>query len=75
MFGNAGLAVDLAPDGITANDPGDSDTGPNNLQNFPTLASATSPGSTTIVQGSFSSAPSTLYKVDFFWSTSCDPFG
>jgi len=75
VFGNGGLGVDLAPDGVTGNDPGDPDTGPNNLQNFPVLTSASSPGSTTIVQGSLSSAPSTLFKVDFFWSSSCDASG
>ena len=75
IFGNSGLGVDLAPDGVTANDPGDADPGPNNLQNFPLLVSASSPGLTTIVQGTLASAPNTLYKVDFFWSPSCDPSG
>lgn len=75
MVGNGGLGIDLAPDGVTPNDPGDSDSGPNALQNFPVLTLARSPGSTTVVQGSLASAPSTLYKVDFFWSSSCDPAG
>jgi uncharacterized repeat protein (TIGR01451 family)/CSLREA domain-containing protein len=37
--GNAGLAIDLAGDGPTANDPGDADGGPNNLQNYPDISS------------------------------------
>jgi titin len=75
IFGNNGLGVDLAPDGVTANDPGDADTGPNTLQNFPLLVSASSPGFTTIVQGTLESAPNTIYRMDFFWSPSCDPSG
>lgn len=34
---NADIAIDLLDDGVTPNDAGDSDTGPNNLQNFPVL--------------------------------------
>ena len=40
IFGNGNLGIDFNDDGITPNDPGDADSGPNNLQNFPVLASA-----------------------------------
>ncbi len=72
---NAGLGIDLAPAGVTPNDPGDGDTGPNNLQNFPALSSASSAGSMTNVLGSLSSAPTTTYRVEFFASMACDPSG
>src|SRR5207244_3161734 len=41
IYSNGSLGIDLGGNGVTPNDPpGDFDTGPNNLQNFPTLTSA-----------------------------------
>ena len=40
IFSNGGLGIDLGNDGITSNDVGDGDTGPNNLQNFPIITTA-----------------------------------
>jgi len=75
IFSNAGLGIDLAPDGVTPNDPGDGDTGPNNLQNFPVLTQASSPGGTTSVQGSLNSTANTSFSLQFFSSPVCDPSG
>jgi len=41
FFDNGELAIDLSVDDVTVNDDGDSDTGPNNLQNFPVEENAT----------------------------------
>lgn len=40
IYGNGLLGIDLDSDGPTANDPGDGDGGPNNLQNTPEIRSS-----------------------------------
>ncbi|HZQ16339.1 MAG TPA: CSLREA domain-containing protein [Gaiellaceae bacterium] len=74
---NDGLGIDLGSDGaVTPNDAGDGDTGPNGLQNFPVITSATMSGGQLTVDGSLDSAPSNLpYDIEIFQSPSCDPSG
>ena len=72
---NGGLGIDLAPEGVTANDAGDADAGPNGLQNSPVLSGATAAGASTSVAGTMSSAPSTAYRVEFFANGACDGSG
>ena len=68
------LAIDLAGDGVTANDDGDRDTGPNNLQNFPVLDNVLMGGSTTIL-GRLNSTPDTDFRLQFFaWSDTLTRF-
>jgi CSLREA domain-containing protein len=71
---NGGLGIDLANDGVTANDVGDSDTGPNNLQNFPVLTSVTIGGSSTTIAGTLDSTAET-FTLEFFYSTAADSTG
>jgi hypothetical protein len=75
IYDNTGLGVDLRGDGVTANDPGDADTGPNDLQNFPVLDSALITGGVTIVSGSLNSTADTTFVIDLYESASCDPSG
>ena len=60
------------PDGITGNDLGDFDTGPNDYQNFPVLTSAWA-GAHTYVIGSLNSMANRTYTLDFYASTTADP--
>jgi hypothetical protein len=76
IYANGELGIDLDDDGVTANDAGDGDSGPNNLQNFPVLATATSDGvSSGTVEGSLNSTASTTFRLEFFASASCDASG
>ena len=72
---NGGLGIDLGGDGVTANDAGDGDPGPNILQNFPVLSTATSNGVSTGVRGSLNSLPGTAFTIEFFASPICDGSG
>jgi uncharacterized repeat protein (TIGR01451 family) len=74
-----GLGIDLitgAPPGtgVTVNDAGDGDAGPNTLQNFPVIGSALTNGtSVTHINGSLNSeATVKTYRVDFYSSPSCN---
>jgi titin len=75
IFGNGGLGIDLGNDGVTANDAGDTDFGPNNLQNFPVLTGARVAGGTLVVSGTLNSQINTTYRVEFFASPQGDPSG
>jgi BACON domain-containing protein/S-layer family protein len=71
IFSNGGLGIDLENNGVTPNDTGDTDSGANNLQNFPVLTSAFM-GCGTTVSGTLNSTPSTTFTLQFFSNPSCD---
>jgi CSLREA domain-containing protein len=80
---NGGLGIDLtlatAPpaiaDGVTANDPGDADTGPNDLQNYPAITSATKSGASTRIIGTLDSKANTSFQIDYYANDTCDSSG
>jgi CSLREA domain-containing protein len=75
IHSNGSLGVDLGVNGVSPNDLGDPDTGPNNLQNYPVLTEATAFVSSTSVTGSLNSTPDTNFTLQFFANTICDTSG
>lgn len=75
IFGNGALGIDLGPLGVTPNDPGDSDTGPNGLQNFPVLLAAVPTGDGVLLVGSIDSPNPRTITVELFANDSADPSG
>ncbi len=73
--GNAAIGIDLADDGVTANDAADADTGPNTLLNYPELVMAEPVGTGIAVAGNFNSTPSTTFQLEFFASAAADASG
>jgi len=65
IFANGGSGIDLGIDGITPNDAGDADGGPNGLQNFPALISATTGSTTTTILGTLNTVPNTTFRLEF----------
>ncbi len=75
IYSNTQVGIDLANDQVTANDSGDGDSGPNNLQNFPVLMSAASSGGNTTITGSLNSTASSTFRIEFFSSPTVDATG
>ncbi len=71
---NVEIGIDLGDDGVTANDEIDSDTGPNDFQNYPVLEKATVSDVLTI-EGTLRSGKETVYLLQFFASDDCDNSG
>ena len=68
IWANGVLGIDLEPLGPTPNDLGDSDTGPNNLQNWPVITSF-NVGANTTVNGTLNSTADTTFRLEFFADT------
>jgi hypothetical protein len=76
IHSNAGIGIDLnaGSNGVTGNDSGDGDSGPNARQNFPVLDAVLFPGGTSI-SGSLNSTANTTFRVEIFANDACDPSG
>lgn len=75
IHSNVGLGIDLGSDGVTPNDPGDVDTGPNGFQNFPVFGTGLLGGAQTRVVGTVSGTPNETITVDFYAGPAADPTG
>jgi hypothetical protein len=71
--GTDDLGIDLAGDGVTANDREDGDSGPNELQNHPVVTAADATDGT--VDWTLEGVPSTDYRLEFYASPICDGSG
>lgn len=76
---NNGIGIDLSTsytsDGVTPNDAGDDDDGPNAGLNFPVITRVTSIGGASTITGTFDSTPNRDYTVELFSSPSCHSSG
>ncbi len=82
IFSNTYPGIDLGGDlfastgnGVTFNDAGDTDAGPNNYQNFPVLGAAQTACGYMNIRGTLNSAASTAYTIQLFANTACDGSG
>jgi len=75
IHSNGALGIDLGGDRVTPNDPGDLDSGPNGLQNFPLLDAATLEGDEVRVVGSLGTQSLRDYRIDVYASPQGDPSG
>ncbi len=75
IHNNSGLGIDLGGDGVTPNDQGDADSGPNDLLNFPVGVTAYFNGSHTIISGILSTASPNLTTVDIYANQKVNPSG
>ncbi len=75
IYGNSLLGIDLGGYGVTPNDPGDVDSGPNDLQNYPVVNSVTTSAAGTRLLGSLNSTLNDSFRLEFFASDNCDPTG
>ena len=73
IHSNTRLGIELNHDAfVTPNDPGDADTGSNDVQNFPVITSVQVAGGSTTIQGTLNSEPQKTYTVEVFSNSSCN---
>jgi parallel beta-helix repeat protein len=80
IFDNGGLGINLVggkedANGVTRNDPKDSDTGGNGLMNYPERLTATDDGTATVVDGRITFPDPQSVTVELFVSDAPDPSG
>jgi hypothetical protein len=76
IFDNGKLGIDLTlEDGVSPNDPGDTDGGPNRLQNFPIITDVGINGGNVALSGTLNSGANATFRLEFFSNPSCGASG
>jgi uncharacterized repeat protein (TIGR01451 family)/CSLREA domain-containing protein len=80
IHSNGRLGIDLIGGteslaGVTSNDSGDADTGPNNLQNYPRHHIGCCRRRNATISGTLNSTASTVFRLEFFSNAACDASG
>ena len=75
IHSNGDLGIDLGSGGVSANNAGDADSGPNGLQNFPVITSAKTENGQTQIAGTLNSEAGFGTHIHFYASPACDPSG
>ena len=81
LYGSGGLGINLegaldAPSSVTPNDVTDTDTGPNDLQNFPLITSAkANAGGGIDIAFTLNSSPNGLFRVTAYANPVCHASG
>ena len=71
IYANAHSGIDLANNGVSSNDVGDIDGGPNSLQNFPNLTQYDLAGTNLTVSGTLDTdGNNTQYRIEFYGNAS-----
>ncbi len=75
IYDNGSAGIDINSDGVTANDAGDADTGPNNTQNFPVISAAEGFFGGLKLTGTLNSTANTTFRIEFYANATCDSSG
>ena len=75
IYSNNGLGIDINMDGVTPNDLGDGDTGPNNLMNYPLLDDAKVTQGKLHVKGTIDTQNPETVTIEFFANPVPNPGG
>ena len=75
IHSNGDLAIDFESDGVTQNDPGDGDNGPNSLLNMPVIVSALQDTAGTVDVRVEFDVPAGTYFLEVFSNSVGDPSG
>jgi hypothetical protein len=66
VHSNHSLGINLGAEGVTQNDPTDSDAGANESQNYPTLKSASLAAGALTIDGELNSVPESTFTLQFY---------